>query len=70
MKMKQYITVQNVHKLTEKLILTGGKKMTKLSLGEKAPNFLLEDKDDKTYSLDKLQNKFTVVYFYQKDITK
>lgn len=40
-----------------------------LKVGDKAPQFKLEDQDGKTHSLDDLKGKTTLIYFYPKDET-
>ena len=41
----------------------------KLQEGKLAPDFSLEDKDGKRWTLGKLQHDFYVIYFYPKDST-
>ena len=40
-----------------------------LKVGEKAPQFQLEDQDGRTHSLSNLKGKTTLIYFYPKDET-
>ena len=40
-----------------------------LNIGDKAPEFTLEDKDGKTVSLSDFAGKKVVLYFYPKDNT-
>ena len=40
-----------------------------LKVGDKAPEFKLEDQDGKTHSLSDLKGKTTLIYFYPKDET-
>lgn len=40
-----------------------------LKIGDKAPDFSLEDQDDNTYALEQLKDKTTLIYFYPKDET-
>ncbi|HLP79351.1 MAG TPA: peroxiredoxin [Acidobacteriota bacterium] len=43
--------------------------MAALTVGTKAPDFTLPDKDGKLHSLKNIKSKYTVVYFYPKDNT-
>ena len=43
--------------------------MSKLKIGDKAPEFLLEISQDKKVSLGDLKGKYVVLYFYPKDDT-
>ena len=43
--------------------------MSKLKIGDKAPEFLLEISQDKKVSLGDLKEKYIVLYFYPKDDT-
>jgi peroxiredoxin Q/BCP len=43
--------------------------MSKLKIGDKAPEFLLEISQDKKVSLGDLKGKYIVLYFYPKDDT-
>lgn len=40
-----------------------------MELGKKAPAFSLKDKDGTTYSLNKLEHDYIIVYFYPRDST-
>jgi peroxiredoxin Q/BCP len=40
-----------------------------LEVGNKAPDFILEDQAGKTHKLSELKNKTTLIYFYPKDET-
>ncbi len=40
-----------------------------LNIGDKAPDFLLEDHETKKYSLNNFKGKYIVLYFYPKDNT-
>jgi len=40
-----------------------------LKVGDKAPQFKLEDQDGKTHALNDLKGKTTLIYFYPKDET-
>ncbi|KAK5577519.1 hypothetical protein RB653_002462 [Dictyostelium firmibasis] len=44
-------------------------KMTKLTVGDRAPDFTAPDKDGKSYSLKDFADKILVLYFYPKDST-
>ncbi|KAN0003671.1 hypothetical protein ACTFIZ_009811 [Dictyostelium cf. discoideum] len=44
-------------------------KMTKLKVGDQAPDFTASDKDGKSYSLKDFADKVLVLYFYPKDST-
>ena len=43
--------------------------MSKLKIGDKAPEFLVEISQDKKVSLEDLKGKYVVLYFYPKDDT-
>lgn len=43
--------------------------MSKLKIGDKAPEFLVEISQDKRVSLEDLKGKYVVLYFYPKDDT-
>ena len=43
--------------------------MSKLKIGDKAPEFLVEISQDKKVSLEDLKGKYIVLYFYPKDDT-
>ena len=40
-----------------------------MEIGSKAPDFSLQDQNGKTYTLQDLKGKHTLIYFYPKDDT-
>ena len=43
--------------------------MNELTIGNKAPDFCLPDKDGKEFSLKDFKGKWLILYFYPKDNT-
>jgi thioredoxin-dependent peroxiredoxin len=55
--------------LKEILRMTRNEGESMLEIGSKAPDFVLQNQDDKEISLTEYKGKWVVLYFYPKDNT-